>query len=93
MKQLLTPAPNVAAVVWKRAKLGARDFSHLPTKRERVERMIDDDVAFLAAHPVRQSGFEAPVQIGLGHLSGRSARSEAAVSTQRSCRSDISGNI
>jgi hypothetical protein len=27
VKQLLTPAPNVAAVAWKRAKLSGRDFS------------------------------------------------------------------
>jgi len=55
VKQLLTPAPNVAAVAWKRAKHSGRDFSYLPVEPERVERVIADDEAFLAAHPVRQS--------------------------------------
>ena len=53
VKQLLTPAPNVAAVAWKRAKLSGRDFRHLPVKPDRVERAIADDEAFLAAHPTR----------------------------------------
>jgi hypothetical protein len=55
VKQLLTPAPDGAAVAWKSAKLAGRGFSHLPTKAERIERVIADDLAFLAAHPVRQS--------------------------------------
>lgn len=50
VKQLLTPAPNVAAVAWKRAKFSGRDFRYLPVKPERVERIIADDKAFLAAH-------------------------------------------
>jgi hypothetical protein len=53
VKQLLTPAPDGAAVAWKRAQLAGRGFSHLPTKAERIERVIADDVAFLAAHPTR----------------------------------------
>src|SRR4051794_25189291 len=53
VKQLLTPAPDLAAITWKRAKLAGRDFSHLPTKAERIEQAIADDVAFLAAHPTR----------------------------------------
>jgi hypothetical protein len=52
VRQLLTPAPDVAAVAWKRSKFGGSDFPYLPVKPERVERAIDDDVAFLAAHPV-----------------------------------------
>ena len=58
VKQLLTPAPNVAAVAWKRAKLSGRDFRCLPVKPERIERAIADDLAFLAAHPVRRSNSE-----------------------------------
>jgi hypothetical protein len=54
-KQLLTPAPDGAAVAWKRAKLESRDFSHLPIKAPRVEQAIADDLAFLAAHPTRRS--------------------------------------
>jgi hypothetical protein len=53
VKQLLTPAPDGAAVTWKRAKLAGRGFRHLPTKPERIERVIADDVAFLEAHPTR----------------------------------------
>jgi hypothetical protein len=53
-KQLLTPAPDLGAVAWKRAKLKGRDFSHLPIKAARVERAIADDLAFLTAHPARK---------------------------------------
>ncbi|MGY2903710.1 hypothetical protein [Bradyrhizobium sp. URHC0002] len=53
MKQLLTPAPDLAAITWKRAKLAGRQFSHLPIKAERIEQAITEDVAFLAAHPTR----------------------------------------
>jgi len=58
VKQLLTPAPNAAAVAWKRAQLAGRGFSHLPTKAERIERVISEDLAFLAAHPTRRSNSE-----------------------------------
>jgi hypothetical protein len=59
VKQLLTPAPDGAAVAWKRAKLAGRDFSHLSTKAERIEQVIAEDLAFLAAHPTRRSNSEA----------------------------------
>jgi hypothetical protein len=49
--QLLTPAPTVAAVNWKRQKLKR---GYLALKIERVERAIADDLAFLDAHPARQ---------------------------------------
>jgi hypothetical protein len=52
-KKLLTPAPDLDAITWKRAKLKSSDFPHLPVKKERVERAIADDVAFLEAHPTR----------------------------------------
>jgi hypothetical protein len=58
-KQLLTPAPDLGAITWKRAKLKSGDFPHLPIKKERVERSIAEDVAFLAAHPTRRSNSEA----------------------------------
>ena len=57
-KQLLTPAPDLGAITWKRAKLKSGDFPHLPVKKERVERAIAEDVAFLAAHPTRRSKSE-----------------------------------
>jgi hypothetical protein len=56
VKQLLTPAADAAAIAWKRAQLAGRDFKQLPAKAERIERVIADDVAFLAAHPVRTRG-------------------------------------
>jgi hypothetical protein len=59
VKQLLTPAPDGAAVTWKRAQLAGRGFSHLPTKTERIERVIAEDLAFLAAHPTKRSNTEA----------------------------------
>lgn len=54
VKQLLTPAPDLAAITWKRAKLASRDFSYLPIKAERVEQIIANDIEFLAAHPMRR---------------------------------------
>jgi hypothetical protein len=56
VKQLLTPAPDLGAINWKRAKLASRDFASLPTKPERIERAIADDEAWLAAHPTRRTG-------------------------------------
>lgn len=52
-KQLLTSAPNVAAVSWKRAHLN-KYKSFIDVKKERVEQAIADDVAFLDAHPTRK---------------------------------------
>ena len=54
VKKLLTPAADLAAITWKRAKLESSEFPHLPVKKERVERAIADDVEFLAAHPTRK---------------------------------------
>jgi hypothetical protein len=58
-KQLLTPAPTLADVAWKRAKVKSDDFKQLPIALARAERAIADDVAFLAAHPTRRSNSEA----------------------------------
>jgi len=52
-KKLLTPAPDLAGINWKRAQLKSSGFPYLPVKKERVERAIAEDVAFLAAHPTR----------------------------------------
>jgi hypothetical protein len=54
-KKLLTPAPDLAAITWKRGQLKSRGFSYVPVKKERVERAIANDVDFLAAHPTRKS--------------------------------------
>jgi len=66
VKQLLTPAPDLRAVTWKRAQLAGRHFSHFPIKAPRVEQAIADDFAFLAAHPTRTKKgdqHEAPAPI------------------------------
>ena len=49
-KQLLTPAPDVASVNWKR-----RELKSYGVKTELVEKAIADDIAFLDAHPTRTS--------------------------------------
>jgi hypothetical protein len=54
--QLLTPAPEVAAVTWKQAALASEgECLHNSVTAAEVERAIAQDIAFLAAHPVRQS--------------------------------------
>ena len=55
VKQMLAPAPDVAAVLWKRAKLRAEDWRHTDVKPERLQRAIDADVEWLEAHPSRKS--------------------------------------
>ncbi len=59
VKQLLTPAWDVASVKWKQAAFARGDHCYTGVKPERIERAIADDLAFLAAHPVRQSNSEA----------------------------------
>jgi hypothetical protein len=51
-RQLLTPAPDVGHMEENGASREAASLYRYP---ERVERAIADDLAFLAAHPVRQS--------------------------------------
>jgi hypothetical protein len=53
--QLLTPAPDAAAVTWKRTALRSGQHKYTDVTTERIERAIADDVAFLAAHPTRKS--------------------------------------
>ncbi len=53
--QLLTPAPDVAAITWKRTALRGGQHEYTDVTTERIERAIADDVAFLAAHPTRKS--------------------------------------
>ena len=55
-QQLLTPASDTAAVAWKKATLAGSQHEYNDIKTERLERPIDDDVAFLAAHPTRRWG-------------------------------------
>jgi hypothetical protein len=51
-KQLLTPAPDVASVNWKRQQLSK---PYIGVEKELVEKAIADDIAFLDAHPTRNS--------------------------------------
>jgi hypothetical protein len=55
VKQLLTPAPLAASVVWKQAALARGKYLHTGLKPERLKHAIADDLAWLSAHPVRQS--------------------------------------
>jgi hypothetical protein len=55
MRQLLTPAPDTRSVAWKQTTLASRHFRHGVANPERIERAIAEDLAWLAAHPVRQS--------------------------------------
>jgi hypothetical protein len=59
VKQLLTPAPLAASVTWKQAALARGKYLHTGLKPERLERAIADDLAFLAAHPIRHNNSEA----------------------------------
>jgi hypothetical protein len=59
VQQLLTPAPTAAAVNWKKATFAGGQHKETDVKAERIERAIADDLAFLAAHPVRRSNSEA----------------------------------
>jgi len=55
VKQLLTPAWDAASVKWKQSALAGGQHRFTDVKTERLEPAIADDLAFLAAHPVRQS--------------------------------------
>jgi hypothetical protein len=59
VKQLLTPAPDANSVKWKQMALARGQHRYTDVKPERIERAIADDLAFLAAHPVRRSNSEA----------------------------------
>jgi hypothetical protein len=52
-KQLLAPAPDMASVEWKRRQL--KEMPLLNVTRQRVEKAIADDIAFLDAHPTRKA--------------------------------------
>ncbi len=59
VKQLPTPAWDTASVKWKQMALARGQYRYTDVKPERIERAIADDLAFLAAHPVRRSNSEA----------------------------------
>jgi hypothetical protein len=54
-KQILTPAPDAAAVNWKRARLrDPIELGLIDLTKERVEQVIAADMAFLSTHPARR---------------------------------------
>lgn len=53
-QQLLTPAWRSADVAWKRKALAAREHRYTDLTDEQIERAIQQDVEFLAAHPARR---------------------------------------
>jgi hypothetical protein len=55
VKQLLTPARDAASVTWKQNALARGKYEYTGLKPDRLKHAIADDLAFLAAHPVRQS--------------------------------------
>ena len=55
-RQLLTPAPNMGAVRWKQRQ----KFSHL--KRDRIEKAIADDLAWLRRYPASERRVRRPME-------------------------------
>jgi hypothetical protein len=53
--QLLTPAPDIAAVNWKRVQLRGGQHRHTDVTPGRIERAIAADVEWLNTHPSRKS--------------------------------------
>ncbi|HZR88392.1 MAG TPA: hypothetical protein VFB02_16410 [Bradyrhizobium sp.] len=58
VRQLLTPAPDSNAVVWKKAAFERRDHLHTDVKPERIERAIAADEEWLATHPTKRTNSE-----------------------------------
>jgi hypothetical protein len=53
VKQLLTPAPDLMSVTWKKAALAQGQYRYVGVSDQRIERAIAD-LAFLTAHPAHQ---------------------------------------
>jgi hypothetical protein len=53
--QFLLPAPRNDCVTWKKARLACGDIERAGMTRERAQKVIDGDIAFLAAHPTKKS--------------------------------------
>jgi hypothetical protein len=51
--QLMTPAPDTRAIAWKKVALEGEQWKWTDLTRERIERAIADDEAFLKTHPMR----------------------------------------
>jgi hypothetical protein len=59
VKQILTPAPDTRSVTWKQTVLAGRSLKHTDVTPERLKHVIANDLAFLAAHPIRYNNSEA----------------------------------
>jgi hypothetical protein len=55
VEQMLTPAPDVGAVNWKRAQLSRGEHRFTTVKPERLQRAINADAQWLEDHPSRKS--------------------------------------
>jgi hypothetical protein len=55
VRQLLTPAWDTASVAWKQNALARGKYEYTGLEPDRLKHAISEDLAFLAAHPVRQS--------------------------------------
>jgi hypothetical protein len=53
--RLLTPAPDMGAITWKRGQLSDRQWRWTSTTDKQVERAIADDVTWLERHPTKKS--------------------------------------
>jgi len=49
----MTPAPDTRAIAWKKAALEGEQWQWTDLIKERIERAIADDEAFLNTHSVR----------------------------------------
>ena len=54
VRQMLTPAPDTAAVAWKRATFRGGQHAYTTVKPKLIEQSIADDVKWLSDHPTRK---------------------------------------
>jgi hypothetical protein len=62
VRQFLTPASHTAHVAWKQNALARGHYEYTGLSAERLKCAIADDLAWLAAHPVRHSNSEAALR-------------------------------
>ena len=55
VQQMLTPAPDLSAIAWKRTQLKGGQHEHIGVKAETIARAIAADEKWLAAHPSKRS--------------------------------------
>ena len=52
---MLTPAPDMRSVTWKRVQLKAENYKYTGLTAKRIEQAIADDIEFLHSHPTRRA--------------------------------------